>query len=330
MALKKAHTFIILEMIDLKGKNILVAGGTGLVGVNLTVRLSQLGAKVFSTYFSRNPQVYKDKYRHFDFTQYPDCLEATKGMDYMVICAAYSAGVGAAKEDSCAAITGNLRIISGLLEAAKINKLEKVIVISSSTVYQEKNSPMREDDLDLNKPPYELYMGIGWLNRYIEKLALFYHKQCGIKVGIIRPANIYGPYDKFDDAKSNVLPALIKRALNKENPYVVWGNGSVVRDFIYVEDFLDCLLNVLDKYCVAEPINISTGKGITIGEAVKTILQVCGHNACPRYDSSRPVAVPYRVLSPEKYEAIFGKLRLTPFAEGIATTVEWYRSINNS
>jgi GDP-L-fucose synthase len=165
------------------------------------------------------------------------------------------------------------------------------------------------------------------MKRYIEQLARFYYVRHGLKIGIVRPTNIYGPYDKFDDDKSHVLPALIKRALNKENPYVVWGDGYAVRDFIYVEDVVDDLLDVLQRYCTCDPINIGSGLSITISDAVTVILEVCGHHVTPQYDITKPSAIPYRMLNTTKFEAIFGKKPRTEFWVGIEKTVQWYKAI---
>jgi len=312
----------------IKGKKILVAGGTGLVGANLTKRLKDLGANVSSSYFSTRPSLFKQIYKKFDFTKFEDCLKATKNRDYVIICAAKSFGANLMKENPSIYILPNLKINANLLEACSVNKVKKVIFISSSTVYQEANYPIRESQLDLNKPPYEFYFGAGWLNRYIEQLAKFYSQSYGMKIGILRPINIYGPFDKFDDEKSNVLPALIKRALKKEKPFTVWGDGSAVRDFIYVDDLIDDLLDVLDKYCVCEPVNVGSGEKITIKKAVNVVLDVCGHKVKPIYDETKPTGIPYRMLNLKKFESLFGKKKRVSFREGIAKTVNWYKSTN--
>ncbi len=306
----------------------MVAGGTGLVGTNLTKKLKDLGADVSSSYFSKPPFLLKEIYKQFDFTKFEDCLSATKGMDYVIICAAQSFGAKTMKENPGLYILPNLKINANLLEACRINKVEKVIFTSSSTVYQETDYPIKENELDLNKPPYEFYFGAGWLNRYIEQLAKFYCKFYEIKIGILRPINIYGPFDKFDDEKSNVIPALIKRALKKENPFAVWGDGSAIRDFIYVDDFIDDLLDVLDKYCVCDPVNVGSGEKLTIKAIVDVILDICGHKIIPQYDKTKPTGIAYRVLNLDKFESLFGKKKRTPFKEGILNTVNWYKSLN--
>lgn len=316
-------------MVDIsfvKGKNILVAGGTGLVGANLTRRLVDAGANVLSTYFSREPIFLKEYYKRFDFTQFEDCVSATNGMDYVVICAAHISGVKTMKDNPTTSILPNLKINAGLLESCSLNKVERVVFISSSTVYQEADYPIREEELDLNKPTYDFYLGVGWMNRYIEQLCRFYYKKRGLEIGILRPTNIYGPYDNFDDERSHVIPALIKRALKKENPYIVWGNGYAVRDFIYIEDFVEDLLNILNGYCLCDPVNVGNGGPTNIRTAVEVILDVCGHNVTPIYDEIKPDSISYRMLNTAKSESLFGKTKRTAFRAGIQRTVDWYKA----
>ena len=184
----------------------------------------------------------------------------------------------------------------------------------------------REDQLDLNQSPYELYQSVGWKNRYLEQLTRAYYEEYGLQIGIIRTANIYGPYDSFDDQVSHVIPALIKRALCKENPFVVWGDGCTVRDFVYVEDLVEGVLMVLNENCTADPINISNGTPVSIKDLVDVVLDICDHHVFPQYDPDMPSAVPYRVLDNTKADALLGRIEKTSLREGIRRTVEWYTS----
>ncbi len=310
----------------IRGQKIFVAGGTGLVGANLTKRLHDLGAQVSASYYEKKPDSLEAAYRRYDLTQLKDCLAATEGQDAVFICAAQTFGAKIMKENPTALILPNLRINSGLLEACRINHVAKTVFISSSTVYQEAPYPIREDELDLNKPTHPLYMGVGWMKRYIEQLASFYVKRYGMKIAMVRPTNIYGPHDKFDDDKSHVLPALIKRALAKETPYVVWGTGDAVRDFLFVEDFVEDLIGVLEDCCTGEPVNVASGTAITIREAVGVILKVCGHQVVAVYDPSKPDAISYRMIDTKRFEGLFGKRTRTGFAAGIQKTVDWYKA----
>lgn len=311
---------------NLKKKNVLVAGGTGLVGANLTRRLAELGACVKSTYLTRRPLGLGAEWKKADFTDMDDCLEATKGMDIVCIAAAFTLGAKVVAEQPTAFVLPNLKINCGLFEACRINRVERTVFISSSTVYQVADYPIAEDQLDLNQPPFELYLGSAWMKRYCETVADFYKERYKMKIGIARPANLYGPYDKFDQERAHVLPALITRALGKETPFVVWGDGLAVRDFIYVEDFVDCLIDIMQKACDGDPINVATGQSITTGEAARVILEICGHHVQPQFDATKPNAIPYRMLDISKLERVLGRRQWTPFKKGISQTVQWAKS----
>ena len=309
----------------MKGKNVLVAGGSGLVGVHLTRRLVALGANVLATRYSQEPPDPSDRYRRFDLTVFGDCLEATKGIDRVFICAAKSFGSQVMKESPSVSILPNLNINAGLLEASRINRVGSTVLVSSSTVYPESYRPLLESDLDLNAPPHPLYQGVGWVNRYCEQLARFYVDRYGMNVGIVRPTNIYGPSDKTDPEKANVIPALIMKALDRENPFGVRGDGNEVRDFLYVEDFVDDLILVMEKHCTGDPVNVASDQPTSVRETVRIILDACGHSVEPVYGGEASPAIRYRVLSTRKYESLFGPARRTGLREGIGKTATWYR-----
>lgn len=307
------------------GRKILVAGGSGLVGANLTRRLMREGADVTASYFTRPPAEDLAKVcRRFDFTAFEDCLKATAGAELAVLSAAHVSGAKGMRDNPTAFLLPNLQIQAGLLEACSRNRVKKVVLLSSSTVYQPADHPVAEAELDLNQPPFDLYFGVGWLNRYLEKLAAFYQKTGRLQVQILRPTNLYGPHDHFDPDHAHVLPALIRRAVEKENPFVVWGDGGVVRNFLFIEDFVADLLLVLGKDGPGEPLNVASDVNTTIREAVTVVLNAAGHRVEPRFDLSKPTAIPYRALETERFSAAFGRRPRTTLAEGVKRTIEWY------
>jgi len=310
-------------------KKILIAGGTGLVGRNLTIKLKEIGLPFVSTSHKGSISAKNDDFVPFDFCKFEDCLIATKNIRTAIFCAAISYGANKNREMPTASILPNLKIFTGLLEACARNNVETVVMLSSSTVYQPADYPIREDDLDLNQSPYSGYFGVGWTYRYLEQLAMLYADTYGIKVVIFRPTNIYGPFDKFDEERAHVVPSLIRRALKREDPFEVWGAPDVVRDFIFIDDLVDDILSVvvgnIDTHNL--PVNISSGMPITIKEAAEIILEVCNYKTELYFNSEKPSAIPYRTVDNSRYLQIFGNKKRISFRSGVEKTVEWLNTI---
>lgn len=306
---------------------ILVAGGTGLVGANLALRLEQLGAEVTATrHGSRRPEF--ARFPQYDFRNFDACLDATRGKAAVVVCAALSHGAAENRANPTGSILPNAQIAGGLLEASARNGVGTVVLLSSSTVYQPADYPIAEADLDLNQLPHASYLGAGTLNRFLEQLAVVYATTRNLRVAVLRPTSVYGPYDNFSDEKSHVLPALIKRALAGEAPYVVWGGPEVVRDFVYVDDVVQTILRVLEDVSspAPRPVNVCSGAPVTIGQLVPLILQACGHDAPIHFDTAKPTTIPYRAVSDALFVDRFPGLMRMPLGEGIRRTVDWYRA----
>lgn len=310
-----------------KPGSILVAGGTGLIGANLTRHLTDLGHTPTATRCTSTRPEFAHLPR-FDFSDFNDCLEATKDKDGLVISAAISYGAAENRANPTQATLPNLKIIGGLLEAAARNSVQKIVLLSSSTVYQPADYPIREDQLDLSTPVHTAYQTVGTMYRYLEQLALSYGTIYGQSVYILRPTSVYGPNDTFDPQKSNVIPALIRRACQGENPFVVWGSPDVVRDFVYVEDvardIAACLLT--ENIPAGMPFNISSGTPVTIGETVKAVLAACEHTAEVSFDTDKPTTIPYRAVDDSHYRGYFGNAPRTSLAQGLRKTREWYQT----
>ena len=309
------------------GKRILVAGGTGLVGRNLTIKLSESGLPFVSTRHKGTASADNIDFVPFDFCEFQDCLSATMNINTTVLCAAVSYGAKRNKEMPTASILPNLKIFTGLFEACARNNVKTVIMLSSSTIYQPCDYPIKEDDLDLNQSPYSGYFGVGWTYRYLEQLVALYSKTYDMKIIVLRPTNIYGPFDKFDKEKAHVIPSLIRRVLNREDPFEVWGSPDVVRDFIFVDDLVKDILAILKEEVNVNnlPVNICSGKPMTIKDAAETILHVCNYETKICFNSDKPSAISYRAIDNLRYVQLFGARKRTAFEDGIKKTIEWYK-----
>ncbi|KKQ00966.1 MAG: NAD-dependent epimerase/dehydratase [Candidatus Levybacteria bacterium GW2011_GWB1_36_18] len=159
-----------------------------------------------------------------------------------------------------------------------------------------------------------------------EKLGMYYAEEFGMKVGIVRPYNCYGPRDHLDPEMSHVIPALIKRVFDGEDPIKVWGSGKQTRAFLYVNDLAEGMIQAIEKYPVPDPVNLGTDEEISIKELIKKILDISGINAKIEFDLSKPDGSPRRNSDNSKAEEKLGFQAKTNIDQGLKETIEWYRN----
>jgi nucleoside-diphosphate-sugar epimerase len=219
-----------------------------------------------------------------------------------------------------------------MLEAMYDAGVTRVIYISSATVYQDMEGRVKEDMLDLNQDPHPTYAGVAWAKRAAEKLCWFWSTKYGMEIVIARSSNIYGPFAKFDPARSNFIPAIIRKAVDGMDPFELWGSPDVTRDVIYSEDFGSAVLalyNATDiKYDV---FNLGYGQPVTVGSVVDAVLGVTGFKPSKViYKETAYVTNKARVLDCSKINEVVGwKPEFTPL-EGISKTIEWWRENQHS
>jgi GDP-L-fucose synthase len=142
---------------------------------------------------------------------------------------------------------------------------------------------------------------------------------------VVRPANIYGPFDDFEWATSHVLPALIRKAVERHDPLEVWGDGKDIKDFIYIDDFIDGILLAMEKLQGFKPLNIATGNPVDIKSALKIILCACDYkDAKIVFNNSKPTMIPKRLIDVSLAQKTIGFHAKVSFEEGLTKTVKWY------
>lgn len=305
----------------LSSGKIAVIGASGFVGRNLYEHFVQLGYDVIGTQC-------RGKHGNLiccDLTNYEQTKAVLKDVDYVFMCAAKTYGAKACTETPEALVRESVVMNANLFHACYELKVKKLLYISSSVVYQEGFKPFSEEDLDLNQDPFKLYLGVGWVKRYAEKLCEFY-AGLGLNVVVVRPTNIYGQYDKYEEDKSHVIPAIIRRVLMRKSPLVIWGSGNNIKDLIYIDDFIRDILLVFENYNSSKPINVCSGNLCSISTIVDTIRIVCGKAPVPIYDKTKPDSVPYKSLAKNKFDSLFGKQEYTSLIDGIKLTVEWIKN----
>jgi len=311
-----------------KSKNVLVAGGAGFVGTNLIKRLLAFGANVTAT-LNEKPALIKDErvsYIKCNLLKLKDCIYAVKDMDYIFLCAAVTSGAEAILKNPLFLLNPNLIISMQMLEAAYEANVKKVLFISSNTVYPLTDYAVKEDDV--NNEYFDKYFIAGTMKRYCEILCEIYSTKIPkpMKTVVVRPGNLYGPYDKFDTKRSKVIPSLIRRAIERHDPFVVWGDGMDLKDFIYIDDYIDGMLLAMEKLDKYQPINIANGKAVTIRDVLKEILIAADYQDAPvKYDASKPTMIPKRMIDISLANELLSWSPKVSLKEGIQRTVDWYR-----
>ena len=310
-------------------KKILVAGSAGFVGSNLVDRLVKLGANVRGTYHLRSPPAINSEveYLRVDLRNLQDCLRVTSDIDYVFMAAANSSGAEIIEKTPLVHLTPNLVMNAHMLEAAHTNGIEKFCFISSNVVYPLTDFAVVEDDV--TNEFFEKYYIVGWMKRFTELMCEMYSKKITNPMAtiIVRPGNLYGPYDKFTLRNSKIIPALIRRAIERETPFIVWGNGEDLKDFLYIDDFIDGILSSFEKLNQFEIINIASGKSISIKELVRLILFATNYaEADIAYDQEMPSMIPKRLINIDKAFKMLNWKPKIGMAEGIEKVVDWYIS----
>lgn len=318
-----------------RNAKVLVTGGAGFIGTNLIRRLLLAGCRVRATIHS-HPAVQPSadvEYCNADLTRMEDCRKAVEGMDFVFHCAAATSGAVVIEHSPLTHITPNLVMTSQLMEASYHEKIKKFLYISSSVAYPPSDDrPVREEEM-FEGHPYDVYFGAGWMKRTAEWLCIFYARKLKdpLPTVVVRPSNIFGPFDKFDPKTSHVTAALIRRVVERQNPFEVWGTGNDVRDLLYIDDFLDGLLLAFEKSGDYLAVNISAGEGHTVREVLRTLLEVDNFNDPEiRFNSKRPQMIPIRLIDNTLAREQLGFHPRLSLRDGLANAVAWYRENGKS
>lgn len=319
-----------------KNKKVLVTGGAGFIGSHVVEKLLEKEAKVTVLDNLQNGSLnnLKSVSGKFLFIK-GDCTDnvtsekACAGQSVVMNLAARVGGIEYNRGHQATMMRDNLLIGSIMLEGARKAGVERFLVVSSACVYpRECKVPTPESEGFLDEPE-PTNGGYGWAKRMNEKLGMYYAEEFGMKVGIVRPYNCYGLRDHFDSEVSHVIPALIKRVIDGENPIKVWGSGKQTRAFLYVEDLADGMISAIEKYPVPDPINLGTDEEISIKQLIEKIIKLCNGSTKIEFDKTKPDGSPRRNSDNSKAKDKIGFISRTELDEGLLNTIEWYRKNRN-
>ena len=242
-------------------KNVLITGGTGLIGRQIVDILCDAGAKVRIA--SLDKININDKAEHIlgDLASFEFCQDITKDMDFVFHVAGIKGSVEVTKAKPASFFVPLLMMNTNVLEACRINQVQKVVYTSSIGAYT--SAEVFKETENLEGPPMDMFPG--WAKRMAELQVQAYQIQYGMdNFSIVRPCNVYGPGDNFDPHSAMVIPSLMYRIYHKEDPVVVWGDGSAIRDFAYSRDVAEGVILALYYGTDSQFVNLGSGKVIQL------------------------------------------------------------------
>jgi len=306
---------------------VLVTGASGLIGSNLVESLQKDGHDVRGTYRTNIENISNGvEWIKGDLLDFNFCREITKDIDIVFHCAANTSGAHVMSSTPLVHVTPNVVMNSQLMEASYEAKVKKFIFMSSSVVYPYTAEKPNHEEEFIFGDIYEKYFAVGWMKRYTEKLCEMYSKVLSpsMQCIVLRPANIYGANDKFDN-RSHVLPATIMKVVNKQNPIEVWGDGKDIRDFIHIDDFIRACKIVMDKVDSYDIFNIGSGVGKSVNDILFTCMELEGYDTDVTYNSDKPSMIPIRLLDVSKAKDKLGFETEISLREGLKKTIKWYK-----
>lgn len=304
-------------------KQILLTGGAGFLGSNIEDNL------VNKRGVSRN-RIRIPRSKDVDLRKWESCLDAVSGADVVIHLAARVGGIGFNQKYPGTLFYDNIMMGTQLMEAARLKKTVKFVQVGTVCAYPKFTpAPFKEDDL-WNGYPEETNAPYGIAKKALLVMAQAYRKQYGMNIIYLLPVNLYGPKDNFDLESSHVIPALIRKfteaVQNGKKEVEVWGTGKASREFLFVEDAAEAIIAATEKYNKPDPVNLGTGKEITIDHLVGLIAKLTGFEGKIIWQSSKPDGQPKRCLDISRAKKEFNFEAKTDLVSGLEKTIEWYKN----
>ncbi|MCS6915187.1 MAG: GDP-L-fucose synthase [Myxococcales bacterium] len=302
-------------------RRVVVTGGAGFLGSFVVEKLRQRGCQ----------QVFVPRSADYDLTR----MEAVERLyrdarpDLVIHLAARVGGIGDNQKNPGRYFYDNLMMGVQLIEVGRRVGLPKLVATGTICAYpKHARVPFREEDL-WEGYPEETNAPYGLAKKMLLVQAQAYRKQYGMNAVVVFPVNLYGPRDNFDLETSHVVPAIIRKidmAMRQGRQEVeLWGDGTPTREFLYVEDAAEAVLLAAEHYDDSEPINLGSGREISIAELASLVGSLMGYGGRFVYDPSRPNGQMRRAVDTRRARERLGFVARTSLEEGLRRTIAWWR-----
>jgi GDP-L-fucose synthase len=307
----------------LKNSKIFIAGSNGMVGSAILRKLKKDGFKNLITRSSRELDL-RNQEEVYSF------FEKEKP-DYVFLSAAKVGGIFANKSYPGEFFYDNIMIQSNVIHASYLNNVKKLLFLGSSCIYPKfSEQPIKEEYLLTGElePTNEAY-AIAKISGL--KMCEYYNKQFGCCYISVMPTNLYGINDNFDLQNSHVLPALLRKfieaKINNQKDVVIWGTGTPLREFLYVDDLANACVFLMKNYSESSPVNIGTGEEVSIRELAQKIKDIVSFNGELIFDTTKPDGTPRKLLDVSKIKNLGWKHEIS-LEDGIEKTLKWIEENN--
>ena len=324
--------------------NVLVTGGASFIGSHLVDKLVSLGSKVtvvdnLSSGTLTNLEESKEKItflkQDLEYISKSDLNKTFKDQEIVFHLAAVHGGRGYITTHP-ADVSSNYSIDHHVFEGCNDSNVQNLVFASTACVYPTKlqdtigsNYKLKEEDADPTNLDGLMSADIeyGWEKLMSEMQLHAFKKQYGLKCCPVRFVTAYGPREN----ETHAIIALIYKAVEKMDPYQIWGDGNQERDFTYVEDIVEGSILAAEKISDGTPVNLGTGKRYKMVDVVNMIFEIIGWKPTElAFDKAKPVGALSRALDNERAETMLGWSPRFNLEDGLKKTIDWYTSIHKS
>src|SRR2546425_7055412 len=309
-------------------ERVLVTGAGGFIGHHLTKYLVGKG------YWVRGVDIKLPEYEAspaqefelLDLRRWTNCLQATHGVQHVYNLAANMGGIGFIESHKAEIMHDNALINLHMIEAARVNGVEKFLYTSSACIYPgylQKSpdvKPLKEDDAY----PADAEDGYGWEKLFAERQCRHYYEDYGLKTYVVRFHNIFGPLGTYDGGREKSPAAICRKiALAQEVDEIeVWGDGQQTRSYCYIDDCVEGIYRLMQSDHHA-PLNLGQDRTVTINELVDMVAKIAGKRITKRHDTSKPQGVRGRSSDNTRLREVLHWEPTIPLEDGLDITYRW-------
>jgi dTDP-glucose 4,6-dehydratase/GDP-L-fucose synthase len=305
------------------GRTVMVTGGSGFLGSHLVEELRSR---------SDNVEVFVPRSCEYDLRERAAIRQAfaESDADTVIHLAATVGGIGANRENPGRYFYDNAVMGIELMEMARKFGVDKFTILGTICSYPNHTEvPFSEDDL-FDGYPEETNAPYGIAKKALLTQSKAYRKQWDFNSIYLLPVNLYGPRDDFDLETSHVIPAIIRKCITareRDNDAITaWGTGEPTREFLYVKDAAEGILDATERYGSSDPVNLGSGEEILIRKLIDVIVEETGFEGSVEWDTSKPDGQPRRKLDTSRAKQRFNWEASTDFRKGLRETIDWYEN----